>query len=116
MKKFIEKVSQCLTIITIVLLTNSANAQTKKDTTQKVSTITESFSVTDMGCSTDSKMVETALYRKKGVKKVKITNEIVAITYDPLKVKREELITVIENTGTCEDANAKVHKVKFKTP
>ena len=68
-----------------------------------------------MGCRTDSKMVETALYRKAGVKLVKIDGDTIVITYNPSKVKPEDLKTVIENTGTCEDPNAKVHKVKFKS-
>ena len=67
-------------------------------------------------CKTDSKMVETALYRKKGVKSVKTIDDAITIVYDPNKVKPEELKSIIENTGTCEDPNAKVHKVKIKTP
>lgn len=95
---------------------------TADSSTDKLSTIvadktvvTETFTVTDMGCATDRKMVETALYKLKGVKKVVVGNGEVTVTYDSAKVKREDLVKTIENTGTCEDPNAKVHKVKLKT-
>ncbi len=72
------------------------------------------FTVTEMGCKTDSKMVETALYRKAGIKKVKIEGSTVTVTYNPSKITQSEIISVIENTGTCEDPKAKVHKVSIK--
>ena len=73
------------------------------------------LNVTEMACKTDSKMVQTALYRKGGVKKVAIDGETVAVTYNPSKISRSQIIEIIENTGTCEDPNAKVHKVKVKS-
>ena len=78
-------------------------------------TATTTFKASNMGCSTDSKMVETALYRKKGVKKVKIDGESITVTFNPAKISVSDLKTVIENTGTCEDPNAKVHEVEIKT-
>ena len=103
-----------LAILAIMVYTKPAVAGSMKDST-KSKTATVTFTVTEMGCGTDRKMVETALYRKKGVKNVSITGDTIIITYLPEKVSYTELITVIENTGTCEDPNAKVHKVKFKT-
>jgi copper chaperone CopZ len=78
-------------------------------------TNTTTFKASNMGCSTDSKMVETALYRKKGVKKVKIDGETISVTFNPAKISVSDLKTVIENTGTCEDPNAKVHEVEIQT-
>lgn len=103
-----------LAIMTIAVFANNANAQdTKESAKEKTTTVT--FTATEMGCGTDSKMVETALYRKRGVKNVKITGETITVIYNPEKVKPEELMNVIENTGTCEDSKAKVHKVTIKT-
>ncbi len=102
--------SKWLIISLCILFVNTAKANNSKDTAVK----TETFTVTEMGCATDSKMVEKALYRKKGVKKVQLGDGEITITYNITIVKREELIQTIENTGTCEDPNAKVHKVKLK--
>lgn len=82
---------------------------------QKTKTDTVVFHVTEMGCKTDSKMVETALYRKRGVKSVNIVDEEITIVYYPDKVKLEDLKSAIENTGTCENPDAKVHKATIKT-
>lgn len=111
--KNILNAGRMLAVIAVILITNTAEAQSKDSTKSKTSTVT--FTATDMGCGTDRKMVETALYRKKGVKSVAIEGESVTVVYYTAKVKPEELQAVIENTGTCEDPNAKVHKVKIKT-
>jgi copper chaperone CopZ len=101
----------------VILATCFANtspllSQTKK--TVKSQTVT--YTVTEMGCNTDQKILETALYRTKGVKKVTIQDEKVIVTFNPQKVSSDEIIKVIENTGTCEDPNDKIHKVKSSTP
>lgn len=96
-----------------IQIINSIELNYKDTTTKKTQTVT--FTATDMGCSTDSKMVETALYRKKGVKKVKITGETIVVEFDPSKITVAEIKTTIENTGSCEDPKAKIHKVKIKT-
>ena len=106
---------QLLAILAVTVFSFTAKAQTSKDST-KSKTATITFTVTEMDCKTDSKMVETALYRKKGVKSVKTVEDVMTIVYYPEKVKPEELKSVIENTGTCEDPNARVHKVSIKTP
>jgi copper chaperone CopZ len=113
MKNTVLKTIKISAILVLALCANTIQAQTKKDSS-KAKTSTIVFTATDMGCATDSKMVETALYRKKGVKSVKIVGETISVVYNPDKVKPEELKTAIENTGTCEDPNAKVHKVKIK--
>lgn len=82
-----------------------------QDTTSTTSTVV--FTATEMACKTDSKMVEKALFRTKGVKKVSILASNITVTFNPQKVSAETLKTVIENTGTCEDPNAKVHKVEI---
>jgi copper chaperone CopZ len=104
-KKHIKTILMALSLI---YLTPSITAQTP----QANSTQTVLFTVTEMGCSNDQKILETALYRKKGVKKVKIEGEAVTITYNPSKITVEALKLAIENTGTCEDPNDKIHKVK----
>ncbi len=113
MKQIISYAGKMLAIIAIAVVSNTAQAQSKDSAKTKTSIVT--FTATDMGCATDCKMVETALYRKKGVKSVKIDGETITVTYYPAKVKPEDLQAVIENTGSCEDPNAKVHKVKIKT-
>ncbi len=91
---------------------NQANNPPFQDTTSTSSTVV--FTATEMACKTDSKMVEKALYRTKGVKKVTINGESITVTFNPQKVSSETLKTVIENTGTCEDPNARVHKVEIQ--
>jgi copper chaperone CopZ len=112
--KFIIMASVCLVAISQTLIAdNNTNNSTLSVAENTV--ITETFTVSDMGCATDRKMVETALFKLKGVKKVVVANGEVTVTYDSSKVKREDIVKTIENTGTCEDPNAKVHKVKLKT-
>lgn len=114
MKNIVFNAGRLLAILTIALLTNNAKAQATKDTA-KAKTASITFTVTGMDCQTDSKMIETALYRKKGVKSVKTTDDNITVVYNPDKVKPEDLKTIIENTGSCEDPNVKVYKVKIKT-
>ncbi|HEY1046789.1 MAG TPA: hypothetical protein VGF79_10140 [Bacteroidia bacterium] len=76
---------------------------------------TITLTATEMGCKTDAKMVEIALYRKSGVKKVVIDGDNITVTFNSKKITAAQIISVIENTGTCEDPNAKVHKVKSKS-
>lgn len=72
------------------------------------------FISTGMGCSEDNKMVEKALFRKKGVKQVVISGDTVTVRFRPGKTTASELAAAIESTGTCEDPNARVHKVMIK--
>ena len=37
------------------------------------------------------------------------------VSFNPQKISVKEIVSIIENTGTCEDPNAKVHKVKIKS-
>lgn len=113
MNKTINLSGFVLAILAIIVSLGEAKAQAKDSANSKTRTVV--FTTTGMGCATDRKMVETALYRKKGVKSVKIEGETITIVYYHSKVKPEELKSVIENTGTCEDPNAKVHKVTIKT-
>ena len=114
MNNIVFNAGKVLAIITIAIFSNFAKAQTTKDST-KAKTATVTFTVTAMDCRTDSKMVETTLYRKKGVKSVKTTDDNITIVYSPDKIKPEELKAVIESTGTCEDPNARVHKATIKS-
>ncbi len=114
MKKNILKSSKILALFLFILIAKTTNANTYK-ATPKIKLDTATFTATAMGCTTDNKMVETALYRKIGVKKVKIKDEEITIIFNSAKITKDELINVIENTGTCEDPSAKVHKVKVKT-
>jgi copper chaperone CopZ len=114
MKKFIMAV-----ICTALYIVNpSAALASNKFNSPKDSTISSDtivFSATNMSCATDSKMVEKALYRKKGVKKVFINQDQITVYFNPSKVKAIELQNAIENTGSCEDPTAKIHQVEIKT-
>lgn len=112
MNKTIRLTGLILSILAIFAFSSPEKSLAKGDDETKTSTVV--FSVTEMGCATDRKLVETALYRKKGVKKVKIEEETITVTYNSAKVSVDELKAIIENTGTCEDPNAKVHKVTVK--
>ncbi|NQW42280.1 MAG: hypothetical protein HQ463_02460 [Bacteroidetes bacterium] len=113
MKKYILIANKILAILLFMLIAKSSNACSYK-AKPKIKLDTAIFTATAMGCTTDSKMVETALYRKGGVKNVKIKDDSIKIVFNSSKISKDELIKVIENTGTCEDPNAKVHKVKVK--
>lgn len=92
-------------------LSNSAQAQSK-DNKNKIDTVT--FTATSMDCVLDCKLVETALYRQKGVKKVKIDADTIVVVFNPSKNNAEQLKTVIENTGSCENPDDKIHKAAIK--
>jgi hypothetical protein len=55
------------------------------------------------------------LYRRVGIKKVILSEGTVTVAFNPQKISVKEIVSIIENTGTCEDPNAKVHKVKIKS-
>lgn len=110
MNKQTFKAAKWLLILAVACISQTAKAQ---DST-KAKTQTVTFIATEMGCATDSKMVETALYRKKGVKSVVISGDTITVVYNPAKLKPEDLQAVIENTGTCEDPDARVHKARRK--
>lgn len=104
-------------IMAFPILTYSKNKEyvsEKEFNIQLNSDTTITLTATEMGCKTDAKMVETALYRKSGVKKVVIDGDNITVTFNNKKITAAQIISVIENTGTCEDPNAKVHKVKSK--
>lgn len=102
-----------ITLVTFGFI-GQASAQTASDTTKAKPVKTVTLTVTGMGCVKDNKIVEDALYEKKGVKSVDIDGEIIKIKYDERKVKKEELIAAIEACGTCEDKSARPHKVTGK--
>lgn len=106
--------SKTLVTLLFIIIAKTINAQENK-INSKIKLDTTTLTVTAMECSTDSKMVEKALYRQKGVKKVTIKEDIIIIVFNSSKVTQTKLINVIENTGTCEDPNAKVHKVTIKS-
>jgi copper chaperone CopZ len=107
-----KHINTILMALSLIYFTPSLVAQTPQNNDPQ----TVQFTVTQMGCSNDQKILETALYRKKGVKKVTIEGESVTVTYNPSKITVDALKSVIENTGTCEDPNDKIHKVKSSTP
>ena len=105
-------------IMALPIITFSKNKECKSLATINAlssSDTTITLTATEMSCKTDAKMVETALYRKSGVKKAVIDGDNITVTYNSKKISAAQIISVIENTGTCEDPNAKVHKVKFKS-
>lgn len=69
---------------------------------------------TGMDCKEDCKLVEKALYRTKGVKQVAITGDSVTVRFNPAKTSSPVLSKIIENTGSCEDPDARIHKVMIK--
>ena len=114
MKKYIFKAIKCFTLLMLMIIFNHTNAKSPKEILkQKLDTL--KLSATAMECLTDRKMVETSLYRKSGVKQVEIKDETIIVIFNSTKISKEMIIELIENTGTCENPNAKVHKVKIKT-
>ena len=120
MKK--NKFAKAILPISLLVFSQENSFASAKNTLSKLNTnyivhtsdSTIVLSVSEMGCKTDSKMVQTALYRRVGIKKV-ILSGTVTVTFNPQKISVKEIVSIIENTGTCEDPNAKVHKVKIKS-
>jgi copper chaperone CopZ len=54
------------------------------------------------------------LYRQKGVKKVTIDADTIVVVFNPSKNNAEQLKSVIENTGSCENPDDKIHKAAIK--
>jgi copper chaperone CopZ len=115
--------AKAILAISLLVFFQENSFASAKNTPSKVNTIhfantadsTIVLSVSEMGCKTDSKMVQTALYRRVGIKKVILSEGTVTVTFNPQKISVKEIFSIIENTGTCEDPNAKVHKVKIKS-
>jgi hypothetical protein len=115
--------AKAILAISLLVFFQENSFASAKNTSSKVNTkhfantadSTIVLSVSEMGCKTDSKMVQTALYRRVGIKKVILSEGTVTVTFNPQKISVKEIFSIIENTGTCEDPNAKVHKVKIKS-
>ena len=90
---------------------NSFNASAEDN---KPKVVVDTFEVSNMTCSKDAKIVERNLYRVSGVKKVRITNDIVVVSYKTERTSSRAIKEAIENSGTCSDPNDKQHKAKKK--
>ena len=121
MKK--NKFAKAILAISLLVFSQENSFASAKNTLSKLNTnyivhtsdSTIVLSVSEMGCKTDSKMVQTALYRRVGIKKVILSEGTVTVTFNPQKISVKEIVSIIENTGTCEDPNAIVHTVKIKS-
>jgi copper chaperone CopZ len=111
MNQLLKSCGMLLMLCLFVGLSNDSQAQSKD---HKNNTDTVSFTATSMDCPLDSKLVETALYRQKGVKKVKIDADTIVVVFNSNKNTADQLKTVIESTGSCEDPNDKIHKAEIK--
>jgi len=77
-----------------------------------LASITDTFSVTNMGCHNDQNLIERSLYRLSGVKKVTMLDGKVVVKYDNQKLTEKQIIAAIEATGTCENPNDRIYKAK----
>jgi len=92
--------------------TNTYKIEDKAFANMAASTITDTFSVSNMGCHNDQNLIERALYRLSGVKKVTMLEGKIAVKYDTGKLTEKQIIAAIEGTGTCESPDDRVYKAK----
>ena len=104
--KFILSFAMALLLCTAIA--PSVKAQTVDTTiTIKVKGIT---------CVTDLKMIEASVEKLDGVSKCKAgkqgTTTSFDVQYDPQLVTKKKIFTAIEGTGSCENPDERLYKVK----
>lgn len=79
----------------------------------KDSIVTNTFSISSLGCGSDAANMQKAILETKGVKQciVNAQKGTAIIKYDPKKTTKEELVKIIENCSLCHDKNTKPFKV-----
>lgn len=102
-------------ILLLLFIIQNQNILAQTDVKKTTKTDTLQVTVSEMGCHLDQGILESALYRSKGVKRVFIKDKDIVVIFNPKKTNTEAIISTIENTGTCEDPNDKIHKVVLKS-
>lgn len=105
-------------IVAIILWTAAANnaySQTSSPpTADSVKTLT--VKVKGITCAMDLKMIAANVEKKQGVSSCKPgkqgTTTTFEIQYNPAVVTEKEIFAAIENTGSCENPDARPYKVK----
>lgn len=112
MKTIVKIILVNLAFMAFQVQANNTNYQVANDKEPKM--VTDTFEVTNMNCHDDANIVERRLYRLKGVKKVRIVDGTVIVTYNNTKTNSKNIIATIEDSGTCTDPNDKTHKATKK--
>lgn len=77
------------------------------------SVVTATFSISNLGCSSDAANMEKAILQTKGVKDCTVDagKGTAVIKYSAKKTSKEELILLIQDCTLCHDKSAKPFKV-----
>ncbi|RTY67096.1 heavy-metal-associated domain-containing protein [Flavobacterium sp. LB2P53] len=110
--KFIKS----LVLVFIILITSTSIAFAQKTTQNTDSTKTVTIKVKGITCSMDLKMIAANVEKLKGVSSCKSgkmgTTSSFQITFNPAIVTEIEIHKTIENTGSCENPEEKIYKIK----
>jgi copper chaperone CopZ len=103
-------------IITLILLLTAMKTIIVAQTNNATKDTTITVKVKGLTCSNDLKTIATNVKEIKGVSECKPgklgPTSSYKITFNPSMVKRDDLVTVIENTPGCGDGADKPYKVK----
>lgn len=77
------------------------------------SVVTATFSISNLGCSSDAANMEKAILQAKGVKDCTVDagKGTAVIKYSAKKTSKEELTLLIQDCSLCHDKSAKPFKV-----
>lgn len=107
--KFIKLIVPAFIIL--MASTNIVFSQTKTDSLQS-----ETVKVKGITCSMDLKMISAHVEKLNGVTSCKVgkqgTTSTFEIKYNPTLVKKADIFSTIENTGSCENPDDRPYKVK----
>ena len=103
-------------VIVLIATANSAfsHTTTSYQTTDSLKTAT--VKVKGITCSMDLKMISANVEKLKGVSSFKAgkqgTTTTFEVKYNPALVTEKEIFAAIENTGSCENPDARPYKIK----
>lgn len=109
-----------ITVLTLIFSMHLVSSETKnfgvESITEKTATdgnVTSTFSISNLGCSSDAADMQKAIARTKGVKNCKVNAKdgTALVVYDESKITKEEITKIIENCSLCHDKTAKPFKV-----
>ena len=110
--KFIKS----LVLVFIILITSTSIAFAQKTTQNTDSSKTVTIKVKGITCSMDLKMIAANVEKLKGVSSCKSgkmgTTSSFEVKFNPILVTEKEINKVIENTGSCENPEEKIYKIK----
>jgi copper chaperone CopZ len=105
-----------LAVILLAAITNISYAQTAIANQQEDAVKTTTIKVKGVTCSVDVKIISTHLEELKGINACQVAKQGPTTTfnveYNTSMITEKEIYAAIEETGGCEDPDARPYKVK----